>query len=85
MLISGRAVCTTEKLDEEGSLGSYRDRIGDPALIDSIDVAGDTPSDVYERRFPACTRITFSEMSINVVQKIVLRRYFGDYEKHNDG
>ena len=50
----GRAVCTTEKLDEDGFLGSYRERIGDPVLMDSIDVAGDTPSDVYECRLAAC-------------------------------
>ena len=53
-LASGWAVCTTEKLDEDGFLGSYRERTGDPALIDSIDVAGDTPSDVYERRLLTC-------------------------------
>lgn len=56
-LASDKAECTTEKLDEDGFFGPYREQTGDPALKDSIDVAGDTPSDVYERRFADCKEI----------------------------
>ena len=45
--MAGRPDCSAEKLEDEKSLGSWR---GEVALMDSIDVAGDTPSEVYERR-----------------------------------